>query len=116
MVQGYLVAVRGFCSRLSGARLQQLIAGQVQRLPEFLAFQETKHEESAAQLGKFGQDITEQVLAACRAALEQLERQLAEACSLHHSNCQALQPSICTVTLQNQIVRRFGLYCLCCQA
>ena len=72
------MAVRGFCSRLSGTRLQHLIPGQVQRLPDFLAFQETKHEESAAQLGKFGQDVTEQVLAACRAALDQLETQLAE--------------------------------------
>ena len=67
---------------LTSSRLQQLIPGQVQRLPDFLAFQETKHEQSAAELDSFGLEVTGAVTAACHAAQEQLEKQLAEACSV----------------------------------
>ncbi len=81
VIQEYLVAVRGFCSKLTSARLQQLMPGQVQRLQEFLACQETKHEQSASELDTFGDMVVGAVTAACHAALEHLEAQLSQACS-----------------------------------
>lgn len=77
-MQEYLVAVRGFCSNLTGTRLQQLTEGQVQRLPDFLASQQIKHELSAQELESFGGKVIKAVTAACQAALEQLETQLAQ--------------------------------------
>jgi len=73
--------VRGFCSKLTSARLQQLLPGQVLRLPEFLACQETKHEQSVVGLSAFSDMVVGAVTAACHAALEHLETQLAQACS-----------------------------------
>ena len=72
------MAVRGFCSNLTSTRLQQLTAGQVQRLPAFLACQEMKHEQSAQQLETFADKVIGAVTAACHAALEQLETQLSQ--------------------------------------
>ena len=51
------------------------------RLPEFLACQETKHEQSVADLCAFSDMVVGAVTAACQAALEHLETQLAQACS-----------------------------------
>ena len=76
--QEYVVAVRGFCSKLASTRLQQLAEGQVQRLPAFLACQEVKHEQSARELDTFGDMVVGAVTAACHAALEHLETQLAQ--------------------------------------
>ncbi|KAL0028415.1 hypothetical protein WJX77_005025 [Trebouxia sp. C0004] len=53
VLQEHLVSVWGFCSKLTGARLQQLLPGQVLRLPEFLASQETKHDQSVVALSAF---------------------------------------------------------------
>ncbi|KAL3139803.1 hypothetical protein ABBQ38_004104 [Trebouxia sp. C0009 RCD-2024] len=72
----YLVAVRGVCSQLTSIRLQQLTEGQVQRLPDFLAGQQIKHEQSAKDLDSFGGMVIGAVASACHAALEQLETQL----------------------------------------
>ncbi|KAL3154308.1 hypothetical protein ABBQ32_013793 [Trebouxia sp. C0010 RCD-2024] len=72
----YLVAVRGVCSELTSTRLQQLTEGQVQRLPDFLAGQQIKHEQSAKDLDTFGGMVIGAIAAACHAALEQLETQL----------------------------------------
>ena len=72
------MAVRGFCSKLTSARLQQLTEGQVQRLPAFLASQEVKHEQSAHELDTFGDMVVGAVTAACHAALEHLEIQLSQ--------------------------------------
>ena len=77
-LQAYLVSVRGFCSNLTSTRLQQLTEGQVQRLPDFLASQQVKHELSAQELESFGDKVIKAVTAACHAALEQLETQLAQ--------------------------------------
>lgn len=73
--------MRGFCSKLTSARLQQLLPRQVLRLPEFLACQETKHEQSVVGLSAFSDMVVGAVTAACHAALEHLETQLAQACS-----------------------------------
>ena len=77
-LQEYLVAVHGFCSNLSSTRLQQLTEGQVQRLPDFLASQQIKHEQSAQELETFGDKVIRAVTSACHAALEQLETQLSQ--------------------------------------
>lgn len=78
LLQEYLVAVRGFCSNLTSTRLQQLTAGQVQRLPDFLASQQIKHTQSAKDLDTFGGMVIGAVAAACHAALEQSETQLSQ--------------------------------------
>lgn len=70
------MAVRGVCSELTSTRLQQLTEGQVQRLPDFLAGQQIKHEQSAKDLDTFGGMVIGAIAAACHAALEQLETQL----------------------------------------
>ena len=71
--------MRQCCSKLTGARLQQLLPGQVQRLPDFLACQATKHEQSAAELQTFSDMVLGAVTAACQAAIEHVETQLAQA-------------------------------------
>ena len=76
VLQEYLVAVRGFCSNLTSTRLQQLTEGQVQRLPDFLASQQIKHEQSVQELESFGDKVIGAVTSACHAALEQLDAQL----------------------------------------
>ena len=91
-MQEYLVAVRGFCSRLTSARLQQLTPGQVQRLQDFLACQQTKHDQSAAELDTFGDMVLGAVTAACHAALEHLEAHLSQACP--HTSVQLLAPRL----------------------
>lgn len=73
--------MRGFCSKLTSTRLQQLLPGQVMRLPDFLACQETKHDQSVVDLSAFSDRVVGAVTAACRAALKNLETQLAQACS-----------------------------------
>lgn len=73
------MSVRQYCSGLTSARLQQLLPGQVQRLPDFLACQETKHEQSAVELHSFSDTVIGTVTAACHAAIEHLETQLAQA-------------------------------------
>ena len=75
-MQDYLIALRKSCSELTSLRLQQFTVGNVQRLPEFLACQEVKHEHSAAQLDAFGDMAVGAVTAACHAALEHLEAHL----------------------------------------
>ena len=79
-LQEYLVAVRGVCSELTSTRLQQLTEGQVQRLPDFLAGQQIKHEQSAQDLDTFGGMVIGAVAAACHATLEQLETRLSQVC------------------------------------
>ena len=73
------MAVRGFCSSLSSVRLQQLTPDRAQRLPDFLASQQTQHEQSAHNLATFGDKVVGAVTAACHAALEHLEAHLAQA-------------------------------------
>ena len=87
-MQEYLIALRKSCSELTSLRLQQFTVGNVQRLPEFLACQEVKHEHSAAQLDAFGDMAVGAVTAACHAALEHLEAHLShlhpdQVCKLH---------------------------------
>ena len=77
-VQEYLVALWRLCSELTSLRLQQFTVGNVQRLPEFLACQEVKHEQSASQLDSFGDMAVGAVTAACHAALEHLEAHLSQ--------------------------------------
>ncbi|DBB06681.1 TPA: hypothetical protein ACH3X1_012189 [Trebouxia sp. C0004] len=89
VLQEHLVSVWGFCSKLTGARLQQLLPGQVLRLPEFLASQETKHDQSVVALSAFSDMVVGAVTTACHAALEHLETQLAQACP-HTQGCSHL--------------------------
>ena len=77
-MQEYLIAVRNLCSQLTSMRLQQFTVGNVQRLQEFLACQEVKHEQTAAQLDTFGDMAVGAVTAACHAALEHLEAHLSK--------------------------------------
>lgn len=75
-MQEYLIALRKLCSDLTSMRLQQFTVGSVQRLPDFLAQQEIKHEQTEAQLDTFGDMAVGAVTAACHAALEHLEAHL----------------------------------------
>ena len=96
-MQEYLIAVRNVCSELTSLRLQHF-SGSAQRLQDFLACQEVKHGQTAAQLESFGDMAVGAVTAACHAALEHLEAHLsklhpdqARACRLTGSlsSCQA---------------------------
>lgn len=76
--QEYLVALRKLCSELTSMRLQQFTRGNVQRLPDFLACQEIKHQQTEAQLDTFGDMAVGAVTAACHAALKHLEGHLSK--------------------------------------
>ena len=58
------------------------------RLPDFLACQETKHDQSVTDLCVFSDMVVGAVTAACHAALEHLETKLAQAC-LRTQGCSA---------------------------